>query len=375
MRFAVGSAFKRHPPVLLALLFGAWVLVTSLLSPDAPVALTGSLVSLGDGAIWMIAMVAVFVLVYIRTLQEPEIARRIAIAVLAAGVILTLAATVEVLLHHGLIYRVADSDLPMVTFPQKGHLAGMIALAGGVALGLAPYVLVPVLAYGVGLCLNRSAGGALIVGALTPLLRVRPALLATVAAVFLTLAGFAGGGIVSKSQTNASKHIVSAKTLESRTYYYRAAVRGIAARPILGWGGGNFEFAWPRFLTLRELNRFGQEEWGFGEVLSVQTSSSGPPVLAVHDRLGKSRLVLVRTFKAHDQILEAALMWGIPGAILYLAVFVLAMRGLRRSAPLAIGILVYGAFTLLWFVIPQTQGLLWAMAAASNAEAHRVAKQ
>lgn len=367
LRRALTGALRRHPPVVLAVVFGAWVVATSFFALDVPIALTGSLVGLGDGAMWMIAMVAVFVLVYVRTLHTPRVGRLIAFAVVASGLVLTAGALLEVLLRHGLAFNLPVTDLPMVSFPQKGHLSGMIALAGGVAVGLAPAVVVSLLGLGIGLCLNRTAAFALLIGTLTPLLRGRRFRRATAITAVLVLAGVAVGIVVSKKLTDSTKVVDSAHTLESRTFYYRSAIRGIASRPILGWGGGNFEFAWPSFLSADELNRFGQMEWGFQEVFSAKVSRSGPPVLSIRDRTGKLAFSVVRTFKAHDQVLEAALMWGIPGALLYLSLFALGLRGVRRGEPLAIGILVYGVFTLLWFVIPQTQGLLWVMLAASIA--------
>lgn len=362
---SAARGIARHRPVSLALVFIAWVLVAALFSPNRAIALTGSLVAYGDGAMWMVGMVCVFALTYVRALHSPHVASRIAAAVVASGVVLTAGALTELVIHHGLVYQVAGRNLPVVTFPQKGHLAGMIALAGGVALGLAPKVLVPILGFGIGLCLNRSAGLALTATCLVPIPRSRRALVTALSVLLIAVAAMVGGGIVSKAMTGSAKQVASAHTLESRTFYYRAAARGIAARPLLGWGGGNFEFAWPAFLSPAELSRFGRAEWGFEDVVSAQLSDAGPPVLAVHDASGRLQLVTIDTFKAHDQLLEAALMWGIPGLVFYAALFAFGLLGVRRGEPLSLGILAYALFALLWFVIPETQGLLWAMLGAA----------
>lgn len=361
VRQLVTRSLGRHRAVAVALIFAGWVVFAALFDPVPAFALTGSLITHGDGALWMVAMVTVFVLIYVRTLHTPRVGRRIAQAIVASGLVLTAAATAELLLRHGLIFHVADQNLPMVSFPQKGHLSGMLALAGGVALGVWPLTITPVLAYGIGLCLNRSAAVALLTGALTQVLRVPRAAVSVLAVTALAFLGVVGGGAVSKAISTAPKQVASASTLESRSYYYRAALRGIVQRPVVGWGGGNFQFAWPRFLSEAELARFGKIEWGFQDVLSVNLSDASPPVLAVRDRSGKLVLTQVRTFKAHDQILEAALMWGLIGAALYLTLVGLAVRGVLRGEPLALGVLVYFLFLLFWFVIPETQGVLWAM--------------
>ena len=64
----------------------------------------------------------------------------------------------------------------MVTFPQRGHLAGMLALSTGVAIGSGLMWLVLLIAIAIGLTFNRSAFLAL----LPPLFFIRPVRLSRV---------------------------------------------------------------------------------------------------------------------------------------------------------------------------------------------------
>lgn len=371
LRPTIVEGLTRHPLLVLVLVFGAWIVLTSFLAPNPAIALTGAFVSLSDGAVWMLAMIGVFVLVYVRAVRTPEMIRHLAWAVAASGAVLALGAGVEVLTGRGLVYAFPHSSLPAVTFPQKGHLAGMLALSAGVAAALAPGTVFMLLAFGVGLTLNRSAGLALLAARLWQVLatRARPARLAT--ALVLAVVALMAGYLAATALVPSSKDVVSGSTLASRSYYYRAAVRAIAQRPLRGWGGGNFALVWPNFLSRQELDRFGHLEWGYQEVLGAQVSETSPPLLAVRDATGGYQLTVVRTFKAHDQVLEALLMWGVPGALMYLLLIGFALRGLRTGSPLAVGILAYAIFLLLWFVIPETQGLWWAMLAAAAVETRR----
>ncbi len=371
LRPTIVEGLNRHPLIVIALLFGGWVVMTSLLAPNPAIALTGAFVSLADGAVWMLAMIGVFILVYVRTVRNSEVIRYVAWAIAASGIILAVGAAVEVVAGRGLVYPFPHNALPAVTFPQKGHLAGMLALSGGVAAGLWPGAAFSFLVFSVGLTLNRSAGIAVMTAKLLHLLITRARPSRVVRAVVLAALALLAGYLASRAFVPSPKatDVVSGSTLVSRSFYYRAALRAIAQRPLRGWGGGNFALVWPDFLSSQELDRFGRLEWGYQQVLGAQVSETSPPLLAVRDAAGGYQLTLVRTFKAHDQLLEIVLMWGIPGALLYLLLVGSALRGLRRGSPLAVGILAYAIFLLLWFVIPETQGVWWVMLAAAGVEA------
>lgn len=372
----IGRAFLRlrhHPAVLLACVFGVWVVVGALLAPQPALALTGSLVYASDGALWQVALVGVFVLVYAQTLRDPGLVRRLARAVVASGVVLVAGSTAEVLLQHALVTTVHDSALPIMTFPQKGHLAGMFALVAGVAMALRPRFLTAVLAFGIGLTVNRSAGVAVLVASLVPLLSARRGWRSALSLLVLCAVGLAAGvgtvKLVDLSAGTHSKQVASVGSVKSRVYHYLASVRGIAARPIFGWGGGNFDLTWPNYLSDNEMQRFGRLEWGFAHVDRVSDYQGGLPMLLARDGDGKKVAAQVLAFKAHDVALDAALLWGLPGAAMYLTLLALGLRGLGRKDPLSWGLLAYLVFLLLWFVIPDTQGVLWAIlgvAAGSN---------
>ncbi|MCS7193948.1 MAG: hypothetical protein NZ849_03405, partial [Meiothermus sp.] len=128
-------ALRQHPAVALALLYGLWSLMAAFFALEPIEVLTGSFFGSGDGAFFTLSLVGVFVLVYLQTLRDPRLPRRLAWSIVVSGVLMALLAKIEVFARHGVFYPVPSESLPMVTFPQKGHLAGFFVLVVGILLG------------------------------------------------------------------------------------------------------------------------------------------------------------------------------------------------------------------------------------------------
>ncbi len=357
-----------RPPVVLVLAFVGWTWVSALASPDPGFALTGSMTELSNGAYEFLLFSVIFIMVYAQAKAEALVARRIGWAVVASGAVLAILAIVEVVTHHA-------ENLPMVAFPQKGHLAGMLALAAGITIGTGSGWLAFLIAVGIGLTVNRSAAAAILPVVL--LVRPRRAIRIGVTLVVILLGVGSGIWVVRHSQLGVAKTVVSSSTLVSRSYLYLASLRGIAARPILGWGGGVFELHWTDFLSLSELSRFAKDEFGIGPVLKVLHSAGGYPVLVVQEAVGsdgattKVGFASMAAWHSHNQFLEIGLQTGLVGLLLYVVLFGLGVRGVWRGNPLGLGLLAYFIFLQFWFVIPETRGVLWVVWAAAIASSAR----
>jgi O-antigen ligase len=358
----------REQPALGLLLALALVMVlAALFSPEREVALSGSTSDYSDSLYWGLLMVGVAFLVYLRTREDPDTLRRVAVGLVLGGGLLALLALLEVLLGRGLFYRVDPASLPMVTFPQKGHLSGYFVLTAGVALGLRnPWGLF-LGALGVGLAFNRAGLLALALLALLALLRApRYGLLAL---LLLALGVGAGMGVVRLSAQGplegggAVREVGSPRTLFTRLYYWKAALGGIAHRPLLGFGGGVFEHRWPRYLDQRDLEAFLQTEFGYpgARLEGVGNAPGGDPAFLLRRPDGRLTVLRVFGFRAHNGFLEVALKWGLLGLGLYLALLLLALKGLPHLSPGATGLLALHAFFLFWFAIPENEGAMWAL--------------
>jgi O-antigen ligase len=360
---------RAHPPLLLVLFLALWMGLATALSPEPQVALTGSVVDYSDGLVWGLLMVGVFVLGYVRSLFDPDLGQRVALGVLGGAGVLALGALAEVALHRGLYYTTGPGNLPMVTFPGRGHLAGYFALGFGVAAGffaqrrnVAFGALLLLMAVALGLTFNRAGILALLGVGLAVLLWRRQA---GVWVVVLGLLGVGlGWGTVRLLNPQGERaELASGHTLLTRLYYWKAALGGIAARPLFGWGGGVFEHRWPQYLSREELEAFLQSEFGYPEarLLDLANAPGGDPVFVLRGPDGHRTVLRIRSFRAHNGFLEVALKWGLLGLALYLSLLLLALRGLPDLNPGATGLLALHAFFLFWFAIPEGEGAMWAL--------------
>ncbi|RTI54480.1 hypothetical protein CSW14_07235 [Thermus scotoductus] len=84
------------------------------------------------------------------------------------------------------------------------------------------------------------------------------------------------------------------------------------------------------------------------------------PVFLIRDREGQVRLLAVQGFKAHNEFLDQALLFGLPGAFLWLLLYLLALRQ-TWATPLGGGLLAYFGFLLFWYAVFYALGVLWVL--------------
>lgn len=361
---------RSHPPLLLALFLALWMGLVTALSPEPQVALTGSVVDYSDGLVWGLLMVGVFALGYLRSLFDPELGQRVALGVLGGGGVLALGALAEVALHRGLYYPTDPGNLPMVTFPGKGHLAGYFALGFGVAAGffaqrrnIAYGVLLLLLAVALGLTFNRAGILALFGVGVAVLLWRRQA------GVWVLVLGLLGvglgwGAVRLLNPQGERAELTSGHTFLTRLYYWKAALGGIAARPLFGWGGGVFEHRWPAYLSHdylshEQMERFLQEEFGKKTLLGVSNAPGGDPMFLIRRTDGMLEQFRIYLFRAHNGLLEYGLKWGLPWLAVYVLVLFICLRQLPEAYPVALGLLGAWMFFMLWFPIPAEEGVIW----------------
>jgi O-antigen ligase len=381
------EAFRTHPPIVLWGLLFLWQALATVFSPDFDVALTGSLHDYADGFVWEALLGGMFLLAYRRFLLDPEAARRATWGVIAGSGLLALLALVEVFTGRGVYYTTTTpGDLPMVTFPGKGHLAGYFVLAFGVVVGLLAEesalrpaslkarVLLPALTFinslVSALTLKRSGFLALAaVIATTVLYRKRLASLV----LFLALLGIGlGWTLVGSYRVEGNRELGSAATLHTRFYYWEVALKGISERPFWGWGGGVFEHYWPKFLSKEHLEAFMKEEMGWkGKLVEIYTFPGSQPFFLLDQGGRKATLAVVDGFRVHNQFLEVALKWGVPALVIYLFLLGEALRGLRFLRPEALGLFGLHVFFLFWFSLPVHEGPMWLLMAGGAAWAQR----
>lgn len=349
----LGRTLRAHPAVAVATLYGAWALIAAAFAPDPAIAFAGNPTELSDGAYWAALLALSFCLIYIRAANDPSQFRRAAWALVLAGGILALVGAVEVWLGHGLLYNVGGADVPQSFFPQKGHLSGMLVISIGAAIGLMPRLPLVILGIAavVGATVNRAALLGLIAIAVRSIWLPRRALAWAVVA----LVGFgAGWGLVQLRQGEAAKNITNAGSSVSRSYIWRAAVRGIAARPVFGWGGTFYDH-WYQYLSKQETAEYLKAEYGL-TILGQKDN-----VFQIKRSDGTIDSFWFSFWKAHNQFLDEGLLRGVPGVLLFLSLWVLAFRRTApQVAPFQLALVGYATFLLVWFAAPEGEGVLWA---------------
>lgn len=361
------SFLRRHRALILVLFLAFSMGLSTLFSPQPEVALTGSLAHGGDGLLWNLMMLGVFALVYLRTLADPLLGERVAWAIVGGASLLALGALTEILTQKGLYYPVRPESLPMVTFPGKGHLAAYFVLGFGVAAGLAlrprpSWVLLPALfltALALGLTYNRAGLGGIALAGLLLLWRLpRRGLLVLSLALLGVLSGWEMVGLV---HAGGGREVTNPHTFFTRLYFWKAALRGIAERPLWGWGGGVFEGYWSIFLSEQEKAQFLQAEFG---IEGYQRSVIGPPAppLFVVQRGEETALIRVSLFRAHNFLLEFGLRWGLVGLALFLVLLFrvwLWPRWPEAGWGLGLGLLALSAYLVFWFPIAEYEAICY----------------
>ena len=80
---------------------------------------------------------------------------------------------------------------------------------------------------------------------------------------------------------------------------------------------------------------------------------------------GVDSLKRIGAIKAHNQIIDVFVMWGLVGVLLYGFIIVSAMKTVFQVDYLASSVLAYSMFLMTWFIPIQIHGVFLILCAAS----------
>ncbi len=352
----------RNKAIALAWAFGLWTLVASIFADDSAASLVGSGIDSSDSALWMVGLVTVLTLVYVRSKRDSELLYKIIAALIASTMVLAIAGLVELAMGHGLLFwKINGVDVPVVNFPQKGHLAGWLVVGCAAAatsrVRWAWWALVPI-CLAIGATGNRAAFLALMLVMVFKFIFASHRFQTLIVTIAIITSCFLGVEAARFKQGDESKKVVDQGSSISRKYLWIAAYRGIAARPLTGWGGGQFHQHWIHFLEPEEVDNYLLHEMGERLVKKLDN------VVIAKNKDGKTVPHVWEAWKAHNQILDVGVMYGIPGIILYISLIIWAFVR-SKSFVLSASLLSYSIFMLFWFAIPNTEGAIWALLGAA----------
>ena len=365
-------ALMRHMPVLIALLFGIWTLVASSFSDYPGISYSGTLYGLSDGAVWNCALCLIFVCVYVQTTRDADLKKRMALSLVVSASAMVVLGVIEIVSQKGILYfDAAPQTLPLIGFYGRGHLMGILALAAGTGLALWftgsrwALISVVVLTALIGYSFHRAPWLAIL--PVIPLgwlvtKRFSVTLIAGLVVGFSIALGIFAG---TQAKTGVSRDLGSENTLATRGLLWKAAVGGIAQRPLTGWGGGQFQYEFYRFWSIAERKTFFKLEFGttYRDVIGEGKIN---PIFTITDAKGNRTATRVPLWKAHNQLLDIGVMWGLPGLILYILLVLYSLRGILKLEPLAVGLLVYQFFLITWFVLQDSEGIFFVLMGAST---------
>ena len=364
---------RRHPPVLIALLYTLWVLIAAFASDLPAIALTGSLSDSSDGAFWNLALITIFILVYIRCVNDYSMRDRMTYSFLLTCLLLCFLGFLEFFLRRGFFYQnIQTADLPVTSFFGKGHFMGIMAIATAIALTLwfksSKWLIIVIALFAalLGLSGHRAPWISVIPVFVLGYLFKRHVAYAFIILLVFFISLYVGNQIKVISSAGATRSLTSETSLFTRSYLWKAAIGGIIARPLTGFGGGQFQGHFYKYLSEKDLKALFKLELGltFRSVIGKNTVS---PLFAIFDRQGKKNVMSLSAIKVHNQFLDIAVLWGIPGLLLYIFLAVYGARGLLILDPLAVGFLVYQFFLITWFIPIDAEGLIFALWGAAAA--------
>jgi len=348
--------------LLLVLLF-VWIAVSSLANPDPAVALLGSVEDYSDAGLFYLAVLGIATFTYLETKKNPRVHSYLLLTVLFGGFILALLAVYETFTGRALLFEATPRQLPLVLFPGKGHLAGFMLMPIAAALAhLNIWTLGALFLFSfvIGNTYNRSSwiGEALVT--LGAYFGKKQWL---VVGLTLAIGLFAGLYSVRTILPGGGERVLSNPiTIEARYYYWLSAARGIMERPLFGWGGGAYYMHWAKFLSEDELRAFFEKH-------GLRLIAPGQLFFLVERPDGEKVLQRITGWKAHNQFLDVALMWGFPGLLIYISLLIMLIKPFFRGDPAAVAVVAYHAFLMFWFMPAQAAIPLWALWAAALARA------
>jgi O-antigen ligase len=361
-------ALPKNPVVLTSLALAVWVLIAAIVSKDPTIVLIGNPDRIEDSALFYIALMGLVILTYLFYKRNPEMVKYLLFSLFGLGVFLVIMATIEVILHRSIVFQDFETtQLPIATFLGRGHLAGFLALVLG-AVSAAWFkgrsyaiLFVFLFAFGIGICGNRAA----IIASFVILLlgwKIPKRLFAV--AVVVLCGYFAGERFIGYQNTGTVKSFISQGSISGRLKLWQVSLKSIEENPVFGVGGGLFYRTWFKHFTFEEFRLFlkDYEKWDLIKIFADENETDPAFYVKINS---KDSLERIGAIKAHNQIIDISVMWGLVGLFFYGIIVISAIRRVFYIDYLGNSILAYSLFLMTWYVPIQTHGVFLILCAAS----------
>lgn len=183
--------------------------------------------------------------------------------------------------------------------------------------------------------------------------RKRVAALAAVACVGLIL----GSGLAASTSGGSAAHSFSTSD-SGRGVLYRGSLAGVAAEPLVGLGAGGVLHA------LNDEDPATVLRWAGVDGTGATTGPESTVDRLVIEATGPDGWTIRYeniTSKSHNELLDYAVSYGLPAAVLAAATMALALHRARRDAALGAALLGSVVGLLTWPQVMRTAPILWAL--------------
>ena len=362
---------KTHKAPFIALCYGFWAIISAQFSKTPIIGLLGSLDTNSDGAFWTLMLSVVFFLVYFEVIRDSEIKKSLITTIQWLLVVFVAFSIFEFILKKPFLNPLAAQfELPVLNMGLTENLSGfLVLLTGGVFSFLSSHFnsalfFLLFATFGIGLSVNKfSFIGFFLLSIYHFFRRQHKIALGSLLAVGL---GFLlSFGFTSLYNQEAKNTITQKDQYQDRILLYRAATRGILANPILGYGGSQFQNSWMNFLSNAELSKFFLNNFQAKYEKTIQDKNTGISVFLVRNKDNHVTSVSVDSWKAKNQFLDIALMWGIFGLLLYFLLIYNSFKNLTNYNFFSMSIFTYTIYNFFWYTNINIEGIFFIILATS----------
>jgi hypothetical protein len=362
---------KKHPAPFVALLFGFWAVFSSLFSKIPIIGFLGDLNSNVDSAFGTVLLSLVFFLVYFEVIRDQKIKDIFILVMRYLLIIFIVLAIIEVILRKSfLIPSALISDLPVLNFGSNGHLAGFIILLTGGFFSLLTtnlqntLLLLLLSSFTIGLAFSKAPYASFSATSFFFALN-KKVKIALSSAVVIAIGALLGFGFIFLVNQAFKRDLTEPVQYQGRVILYKIALKGVLGQPIFGYGGPQFQDSWRKFVTPDELAQFFKAFYLVKYVRTIRDENTGIEMFQVLNDKNKPSFMSISTWKAHDQFLDVALMWGLVGLALYLWLISFSFKNLLRFDFFALSVFAYMIWNLFWYMTIESEGIFFVILAVS----------
>ncbi len=359
--------------ILLIILLGIFILISSMLSKFPGVAFFGLFVNTYGASLTIFEFLLCMILVFLRRQEDKGANDRILNSLLITGVIISIMAMIEVAIGQALVKKVFRlADIPSAAFGSTGFLAGYCAVIATLfafkygetkkniyLLGFALNVIA------VGLTGNRAGLLGLAVALILLFIQKNTRLQSIVLGASATLLVVGSWFVVAQKQVGAQDP-GRAATTQTRNEYIQVSLAGWLDTP--WFGSGSNQIYWWKYMKKDRIESFFKTEIltryeGLGKLLYIPDTNAPPEnsdFVFEWRNQGQDRQLSspVYFWTSHNSHIDFLASWGIFSFIILFIMMLWSVTQFKKSAFSLAASTLY-IYLWFWYLGYELNALFW----------------